>query len=320
MRLEAADWFGRMKGPDAERLRLEFERWRAADPTRREAYARLEAQYALAGNLRNSAIGRSWQMPRKRSWSSAWGVPRLALAGGALCVAAIAGGVALLSWQPDSQVVASSVTSGIGQIRTLRLSDGSSVTLDTDSAITVGFDGTKRLVNLLRGRARFDVATDAGRPFVVDADGRSVVATGTVFDVALWRGDMRVSLFRGSADVRSGKASSSSPGGIAHLLAGQSCALGAGQPKPIVERTPAGAELWVGGMLSFNGTPLSDVLTQTNRYSVEQIRLADASLAPLRVTGVFRPTPTGQLAGSLAAAFGLRVEHPSGRNYILRKR
>ena len=43
LRRDASAWFARMQGPDADRYRLEFERWRAADPARRLAYERLEA-------------------------------------------------------------------------------------------------------------------------------------------------------------------------------------------------------------------------------------------------------------------------------------
>ena len=167
LRLEAGDWFARMRGPDADRLRLEFERWRAADPARREAYARLDSQYELAGGLRGTAIGRARQLPRRRSWSNGWGAPRLAFAGGALCLAVIAGGVAWRSWQPERQAIASSMASGVGQIRTLRLADGSTVILDTDSAISVGFNRAGRIVRLLQGRARFDVAPEA-KPFAIN--------------------------------------------------------------------------------------------------------------------------------------------------------
>jgi transmembrane sensor len=319
LRLAAADWFARMRGPDANSLRLEFERWRAADPARRDAYARLEAHYALAAGLRNTSVGRARQRAGRRRWSNGWGAPRFALAAAALCLAVIAAGVTWRSVQPEDAILASAVTSGIGQIRTLRLADGTSVTLDTDSAISVGFNATGRIVRLLQGRARFDVAPERRRPFVVEADGRSIVATGTLFDVALWRGDVRVNLLRGLVDVRRGTALKPAAGMIAHLTAGQSCAIGA-SAAPAIGRTPAGAALWVDGMLSFDATPLGEVLAQTNRYSREQIQLGDASLAPLRVTGVFRPTPTAALAASLAAAFGLRVDHPAARRYVLRRR
>jgi transmembrane sensor len=318
LRLEAADWWARMHGPEAERSRLDFERWRAADKGRRDAYGRLEREWEMSEGLRHSAMGRARQLPRKSTWGGFSGTPRFALAGAALCLAAIIGGLTWKVWEPSLQPSAATLASTVGQIRTLRLPDGSSVTLDTDSAVALAYTTSRRVIRLVRGRARFDVAHDAMRPFVVEADGQSVVATGTLFDVALWRGSLQVDLLRGTVDVRSG--SMVSAGSIAHLTAGQSCSFAAGQAAAAIERTPAGADRWVAGMLSFDGTSLRDVLAQTNRYSREQIRLGDNAVASLRLTGVFRPVPTNMLAASLAAALALRVDHPSADVYILRRR
>jgi transmembrane sensor len=317
LRVDAAQWWARMHGPDAERSRLDFERWRAADPARRAAYARLEHEWEMSGGLRNSAMGRARQLPRKSRWAD-WGTPRVALAGAAACLAVVVAGVSWKGWQQEERPAAAALASAVGQIRTLRLPDGSTVTLDTDSVVSLAFTDASRVVRLVRGRARFDVASSAVRPFIVEANGQSVVATGTLFDVALWRGNMQVNLLRGTVDVRRGTTASAAS--IAHLAAGQSCSVAAGQATLAIGRTPAGANRWVAGMLSFDGTPLGDVLTQTNRYSREQIRLGDNALAPLRVTGVFRPVPTSTLAASLAAALALRVEHPSSDSYILRRR
>lgn len=317
LRLEAADWWARMHGSDAERSRLDFERWRAADPARRAAYARLEAEWETAGGLRNTAMGRARQLPRKSSWAG-WGTRRVALAGTAACLALVVAGVAWRGWQEDSQPALASLASGVGQIRTLHLPDGSTVTLDTDSVVALAFTDARRVVRLVQGRARFDVARNAVRPFVVETNGQSVVATGTVFDVALWRGSVQVNLLRGSVDVR--RELGSSRGSVAHLTEGQSCTFAAGQTAPAIGRTPDGANRWVAGMLSFDGVPLGDVLAQANRYSRVQVRLGDATLAPLRVTGVFRPVPTATLAGSLAAALSLRVDHSTADAYILRRR
>ncbi|MEG3146201.1 FecR domain-containing protein [Sphingomonas sp. RT2P30] len=316
LRVDAAEWWARMHGPDAERSRLDFERWRAADPARRAAYARLEREWEMSGGLRNSAMGRARQLPRKYSWAD-WATPRVALAGAAACLAVVVGGVSWKGWQQEERPAAAALASAVGQIRTLRLPDGSTVTLDTDSVVSLAFTDASRVVRLVQGRARFDVASSAVRPFVVEANGQSVVATGTLFDVALWRGSMQVNLLRGTVDVRRGTTASAAS--IAHLAEGQSCSFAAGQA-PKIGRTPESANRWVAGVLSFDGTPLGDVLMQTNRYSREQIRLGDNALAPLRVTGVFRPVPTSTLAASLAAALALRVEHPSSDIYILRRR
>ncbi|MEO9132937.1 MAG: DUF4880 domain-containing protein, partial [Sphingomonas sp.] len=131
LRKAASDWFARMHGPEAERSRLEFERWRANDARNRAAYARLEGNWALASGLRNTPIGRARQLQRKRSWGLGTGQPRLVWAGAAFCAVLVVGGVAIKVRAPGGAVSAPRLASGIGQIRTFRLQDGSNVTLDT---------------------------------------------------------------------------------------------------------------------------------------------------------------------------------------------
>ena len=66
----------------------------------------------------------------------------------------------------------------IGQMREIVLPDGSIVSLNTDSEISVAFSPTVRKICLLRGEALFDVAKNKARPFVVWAGGTQVRAVG----------------------------------------------------------------------------------------------------------------------------------------------
>src|SRR3546814_19363224 len=59
-----------------------------------------------------------------------------------------------------------------------------------------------RQVELLAGRAKFDVAKDPQRPFTVAAGDKLVVAVGTRFSVELIDGQVRVILYEGQVEVR----------------------------------------------------------------------------------------------------------------------
>jgi transmembrane sensor len=59
---------------------------------------------------------------------------------------------------------------GTGEIRDIRLADGSHVLLNTDSAVSVDYQAAKRQIILHHGQARFSVAQDVQRPFEVQAD------------------------------------------------------------------------------------------------------------------------------------------------------
>src|SRR5690606_33491641 len=87
---------------------------------------------------------------------------------------------------------------GIGESRIVSLADGSTVQLDTGTAIAL-FDGAEgRGVRLLSGRAWFEVARDADRPFRVAASDVTITVTGTQFDVGLTGDAVEVGLAEGS--------------------------------------------------------------------------------------------------------------------------
>jgi len=308
---EAAAWFGKLRGSEGASLRAVFEQWRAADPAHATAYEEVEAMWQQAGGLGRTEIGRNRQLPRRRPSLFETPFVRPALAG--LFVLVVAGiALVLLGARMSAPIMmaqAAPFTTRVGEIRTLKLADGSTVTLDTDSSILVQISDTARDVRLVRGRARFDVASDTARPFRVEAGGRSIAALATTFDIGLEADGPRISVFRGQADV-------AAAGGAVTRLGVGDCLGGAGA-NARVTRLSQGAGQWVTGMLSFDGTPLAQVIDQTNRYSAAKIRLGSRALEGLRVTGAFRPLPVKGLAESLAATFSLKVKQMPNGGFLL---
>ncbi|MFB2350973.1 FecR family protein, partial [Priestia megaterium] len=79
--------------------------------------------------------------------------------------------------------------------------DGSRLRLDADSRARVRLSAERRDVELLEGRAFFDVAHDAARPFVVKAGATSVRALGTRFEVGRTGPAVEVTLVEGKVQV-----------------------------------------------------------------------------------------------------------------------
>ena len=137
VRREASEWIARMRGPEAEMSRLEFERWRARDPRNRAAYAGMEQISRLSQRLGDTALGRAHLEKVNRRPFFALSGPRLAIA--SLGVALLIGGGTFLLWRGDSPrpvavaEVGAPLQTRIGEIHALRLADGTTVTLDTDS-------------------------------------------------------------------------------------------------------------------------------------------------------------------------------------------
>lgn len=320
---EASAWFARMRGPEAEMSRFDFERWRARDPRNREAYARIERRWQLGEGLAGSPLAQEHFAAVNRRSAFARPGPRAVFA--SAIVALLIGGGSFFLWRGDAPRPVAVARAGtpletrVGEIHRLRLADGTIVTLDTDSAIEPLFTGQTRVVRLSRGRARFDVAREAGRPFMVEAGARTIIDRGTVFDVVLGREGVKVVLLRGAVEIRyRGSRGAGVP--VARLVPGQVFADAPAGGVALVSAAAGGSEQWVRGMLSFDGAPLEQVIAEANRYSAHKIRLGEPSLAGLRVTGTFHATPPDALAAILAATFNLRVEHDAQGDFILHAR
>jgi transmembrane sensor len=318
IRAEAEAWFARMQGPDAQDTAAAFEHWRESDPRCQQAYASLERKIEVTKLLHFTATGRERDLTRARASSLMAKPIRYKIAAAVLVLLCVAGAASLLRGAPVSKTAFAATR--IGQIRPQRLADGSLVILDTNSQIAFDLSGRARIVRLVRGRARFDVAHNPDRPFIVEAAGQTVTATGTIFDVALYGANVRVSLLRGSVEIARDSALRRSRGSVARLRPGEAVDTTIGQPMHEVTPAARGEDQWVGGMLSFDATPLSEVLGQTNRYSTTHIRLAEPTLAGLKVSGAFHPVPLDDLSKSLATAFSLHAETLSNGDIVLHKR
>jgi len=319
-RREAASWAAKMRGQDADCVRLEFERWRAASPLHRRLYDEMDAISRDTRRLAATPYGRDYQpLPQRRPLFAR---PELRLAAAGVLAVILVGG-ALFLHRPGSVSVqhpgAQAIASATGQLRRLRLPDGSNVVLDTDTRIEVAFNQSARLVRLLGGRARFDVAPGQSIPFMVEAGHRVILDRGTVFDVALGRDGVKVSLLRGAVEIHDRTASGAPGKMVARLAPGQLAVAAAGHVDAIVATAPAGADHWVDGVLNYDGARLADVVADIDRYSTRKLRLGDSSLADLRVTGVFRPVPLESAAQVLAAALGLHVVTGESGDLILKR-
>lgn len=310
-RREAAAWLARLRAPDGDRDRGRFEQWRASSPENEAAFARVEQQWSRSALIADSPLARA--SPLRQPWWRTDIKPSAALFGGALATAfALATCSVWIGLPAPTPPSSQRVASVLGQLRESRLSDGSRVTLDSDSAVSVRFTRGERHISLERGRARFRVAHDISRPFVVVAGNTIVIARGTVFDVVSQADTVRVALIQGAVDVIARTPST----------AGQRIALAAGKQVIVNNVTGrvsgarsvgAAALSWTSGMLTFERTSLDQVVEQANRYSPTKLVLADPALAKLRVTGAFRAAAPADLAASLRQAFGLQIEHrPDG--------
>lgn len=301
-REEAADWFARLRAGASETDLAAFAAWRA-DALNSETYDRLARQWGQSKFLANTGLGRGRDLSRARAWHRRPVLRAGAVA--ALLVLVIGAGLLLHigpRWNPAAAPVG--YASKADAVRTLTLADGSRVTLDRDSRIRVAYDASGRAIELLKGRARFDVAHDATRPFLVHADGGTVVAHGTIFDVELQPGAVRVVLLRGSVEVRADPAVAQGARGQM-LVPGQALVYGHGKPPSSPVTADPAAASWPSAMLSFDATPLREAVAGFNRRNAVKLALGSERIGNLRVTGAFAADNPVGFAESAAAMFAL---------------
>lgn len=286
-----------------------FDAWLAADPANAEAWTRVCGVWAdfdasaddpELQELRDEA--REEPAPRRR-----WG---LAIAASAAIVA-VAGGSLLLNERGKSGTAGSTLIAGTGSVQTLTtakgeqksfaLADASTVTLNTNSAVTVFVrrSGERRL-ELIRGQAFFKVAPDKERPFVVAFDNHTVTALGTAFEVRADGDAMRVVLVEGRVSV-------SRPGGPPVLMRpGQQLIAG---PRSVTLSTADISAIndWQRGVVTFRDTTLGAAATEFNRYADRQLVVADPRVARLKVSGVFRTDDAGRFARTIEVILPVRV-------------
>ena len=208
--------------------------------------------------------------------------------------------------------------SQVGERRSIRLVDGSTIELNSRSRVRIDFSHASRTVQLLEGQALFHVAKDSSRPFVVNSDGTRVRAVGTQFDVYKKGSGTIVTVVEGVVAVA--KAERAAGSGVRTPDAAQSAArssqappnrgsidealqaaimLTAGQqltvsermaPRPVLVNVAA-ATAWTQRQLVLDSAPLEEVAEEFNRYSERKLVVEDAGQKELRLSGVFATDP-----------------------------
>ncbi|TBR37270.1 MULTISPECIES: FecR family protein [Dyella] len=211
-------------------------------------------------------------------------------------------------------------TTAIGQLNDVTLSDGSQATISSDSHIQVAWTRSERHIDLTHGEAFFRVAKNPGKPFVVEAGSRQIVAVGTRFAVRRDGEQLRVVVTEGV--VRLEPAGADGTGTSATLLPAGSVAQIDGNGLWVRTLPLAQVEHlldWREGFVSFHNTPLASAVSELNRYSTRKIVVADASIATLPLGGNFRWSNTDAFVNLLEAGFPIRAER-RGEEVILHAR
>jgi transmembrane sensor len=186
-----------------------------------------------------------------------------------------------LTFRPVREFATQTYTTGIGEIRTVRLKDGTLAYLNTQSRLRWVGSGNERHVILDKGEVLFEVSHDATRPFRVTVGNSEIRDLATQFDVyRRASGSIVVTVLSGQVDVKELTPDGMESAWTERLL----------KPDEQIEYTPAAlitdvrpvsaAKLvrWREGFLEIQGQSFPAFISELNRYTTKPILIADPRL------------------------------------------
>lgn len=301
----ARDWVVRLaSGAMTPAERSQLDRWLAASDINRAAFAREQVFWQDLGSLKEdfAAIG------HRDRFAKVWRHSRAALAASAAVAVCLFAVLWFFTGIP-ARLMADHAT-GIGEQATVSLPDGSTATLNSDTAIDVRYRPGLRLVILKRGEAMFTVHHDPQSTFRVAASGGNTDATGTAFATRVNGGEVTVTVAEGSVRVFGPAA----PDAVRQL--GEGIALDADQQTSYASgETPTTAHAlnaadtlaWRGGSIVLDGRPFAQAMAEFERYIPERIVLDETAQRARPVSGVFAIRYPYRAIEALAATQGFVV-------------
>jgi len=293
-----------------------FVAWLEADPD----YARVYADLAEVGEIvgtagADGALALEMAQARRAFGRGRAGRARRSLG---LLAAGVAGAAILLGaggwlWTRGDATTAT-YAAAPGHRTAVVLADGSRVALDGGAEIRTRLGRRDRRIELTRGRAFFDVAHDADRPFEVTGGGHVVRAIGTAFevDLAAAGASYRVALLQGRVRVRDAEIGARAT----ELSPGQMLMTDKAGAERVSSVDVAAVTAWRAGRLVLRGETLEAAAAELNRRGGRRIRVQGAARA-LRLSGAYGGDDPQTFARAIAAVHGLTVSQASDGAIVL---
>ncbi|MBV4453245.1 MULTISPECIES: FecR family protein [Pseudomonas] len=299
---EASGWYFRLQAEDVTRAERDaFALWLGLGQGQDDAWQEVQA---VLGGLREPA------RVIRRAEQAAWRKPVRRWA----CAAAVLLAVGLTAQNtPWLDRLRADYATGTGESRTVELADGSQLQLNTDSAIQIRMSGGERQVRLLRGEGFFSVTPDPARPFVVQSGDGWVKVVGTRFSVARRDEQTRVQVAQGKVQVSAGN------GEPVYLEPGRAVEYQGQQLSAAHGFDPASGFAWRQRQLVFRQQPLSEVVSELNRYWPGKTLVLGEALRNRVVSGVFEIDKPDAVIQALEYTLNLHAEHYTPYLLVLRE-
>lgn len=277
---EAARWLLRLSSERATDADVHAcQQWRASKAEHEHAWQRAQRVNQRFGlipaSLGMAALNRPESAGRRAAVKT-------------LAALIVAGPVGWAAWRASPFEWTADYRSATGEQRRVALSDGSSMRLNTASAVDVLYDADQRLVRLRAGEIAVHAVAEGGahpRPFVVRTRQGDVQAQAARFCVREDGSACRVSVQEGGVTLRRDEA-------------------------PRIEPADPHAADWTRGVLHASAWRLDAFAAELGRYRPGVLR-CDPEVAGLRISGAFQLQDTDAVLAALPSTLPVQVRYRS---------
>lgn len=326
---EASHWLARLdKGLTADETAA-LQRWMAAHPDNQTILLEMTRLWDKMDAL-NELAALFPPLQKRPSRAPLWATAAVA----SVLIAALALWFSVTGTAPYPHPAPSEYVyqTGIGEHTHITLADGSLLTLNTNSRVTVAYTDQYRLLRLERGEMYIVVAKDRQRPLSVIAGGQMVQAIGTQFSVEITsqqqielvvvEGKVKVGVHNRSGQTLVQEQPRLTEAAPKLLAAGQATLLGSPEEK-IDTVSAADIEVklsWRQGNLIFRGESLEDAVREVERYTPVEFVFLDQELKKIRVAGLFKAGDVDGLLTTLRENFDIVYQYTDEQKVLLRKK
>lgn len=300
---QAAEWYallGSSTVTDADLTR--WQEWHVADDTHQFAWARVEAiskQFTIVPASERQHVRITLTTATQRQITRRRAMNMLALlcgAGGTIWL-----GASVSPWQAWTATYRTTT----GELRQAQLADGTTLWINTASAVDVDYDTKFRRLTLYQGEIMIKTATDniqPARALIVDSKGGRLRALGTRFTVRTYDDYTDIAVFEGAVEIT--PANKAIPPYIVET--GQQVRLSA---QNIAQPASAdnAAQAWTTGTLVADNMRLETFIAELSRYRRGYLACTP-EVANLRIVGTYALADTDQILGALAATLPIKIQ------------
>ncbi|MEY8263817.1 MAG: FecR family protein, partial [Bermanella sp.] len=188
----------------------------------------------------------------------------------------------------------------IGEQRRISLADGTQITLNSDSAISLHYSVSERRVKLLKGEIYIQTAK-AEQPFIIQVSAGLLQPLGTRFSVRQFNNHCQVAVYQGRVQISPNQQRQSTV-----LESGLALSFSPHQWSDKTAVTGSHAA-WTQGIMVANDMRLADFINELNRHRHGIIQCAP-EVAELRISGSYPLNQADDVLQALTRAVPVKLQ------------